>query len=213
MNSSLFEHRRAGVAVLLCFSAAMFTATTALAQESQVQVEANDGSQIEQHAVGYHSPEGDFTVDFPDGCERIRSTSPTMSRRLDSTSEQNILYAYCDRGGQTGQGASVKAFYAVTAEDGRTAGPKEVVERISKALAAKGVQVAREMEVKKEFSGGMVAEGVDVFAQEPGGAGQVWIRGLLVDGVIYLLEAWNQAGGLWEDPAYQSFFNSFKLIE
>ena len=213
MTSTWYESGQGRAATLLWLIALLFMMPAALAQEEQIQVEVNEGPRPERSAVTFRSPEDDFTVDFPEGCDRIRATAPSMTQQQDSLSEQDVLYAYCDRGKEPGQGASVTVFYAMTAEDGRSAGPADVVELIGKALVAKGVQVVHQTEIEKEFPGGALAEGTDIFAQEPGGAGQVWIRGLLVDGVIYLLEAWNQAGGLWEDPDYQNFFNSFKLIE
>ena len=40
--------------------------------------------------------------------------------------------------------------------------------------------------------------------------GEVWIRGLLIDGDIYILTAWNNQGGVWDNPDYITFFNSFQ---
>ena len=38
----------------------------------------------------------------------------------------------------------------------------------------------------------------------------VWIRGLLVEGDVYILAAWNKQGGVWGNPDYVDFFNSFQ---
>ena len=59
----------------------------------------------------------------------------------------------------------------------------------------------------------VVASADDLFhvqSGEVGGSGEVWIRGLLVDGDIYILAAWNRRGGVWGNPDYIAFFNSFQ---
>ena len=55
-----------------------------------------------------------------------------------------------------------------------------------------------------------VSEFLARLAGEEGGAGEVWIRGLLQGDDIFLLMAWNQAGGLFQDPEIAGFFASFR---
>ena len=60
-----------------------------------------------------------------------------------------------------------------------------------------------------ELEDGRRFEGLDLLAVDERNVGQVWLRGVLSEGDIYVLAAWKLAGGLFDDPDYQEFFNSF----
>jgi hypothetical protein len=47
-------------------------------------------------------------------------------------------------------------------------------------------------------------------AQPEEGPGEIWIRGLLIEGDVYIFAAWNEQGGVWKNPDYIMFFNSFQ---
>ena len=65
-------------------------------------------------------------------------------------------------------------------------------------------------EVRRVYNEDYAVEGVDVRAAAPEGDGEVRVMGLLSDGDIYILAAWNNAGGLDEDPEMTLFFDSFQ---
>lgn len=156
--------------------------------------------------VNYASEEGDFEVVFPGGCAKIRTRIPNSFRDDD----QKVVHAFCDRDGREGEGCSVTAWLNVRTPAGGPPRPTNVIDRIQQMLNQFGVQASRQKPIRYETEYGALIEGVDVLADNPDGSGQVWVRGLLVEGDIYLLTAWRAAGPLAEDQDFIAFFGSFR---
>jgi hypothetical protein len=156
----------------------------------------------------FTSQEGDFQITWPGGCGKLR----TRSLVDDGTSQdkEHPVFVSCDRNGEEGEGCSVSVLFNVKGADGGPAGPAEVVARMESMLVKFGAEIKRQAPLKKDFGDGLVVEGLDLQAAQTGGAGQVWLRGLLVYGDIYILAAWDLGGQLWGNPEYATFFNSFK---
>jgi hypothetical protein len=64
--------------------------------------------------------------------------------------------------------------------------------------------------VKRRYNEFYAVEGVDVRARAPGGPGEIRVMGLLSAGDVYVLAAWNIAGGLAADEQMMGFFASFQ---
>jgi hypothetical protein len=90
------------------------------------------------------------------------------------------------------------------------AGPEHVVTRVQEILAEYGAKVISQEVIKREYDNGIFIEGVEVKAKPEMGNGEVWVRGLIAEGDIYILTAWDLKGGVWENPAYITFFDSFQ---
>ncbi len=165
-----------------------------------------------KEAYLYSSKEGHFQVMMPSGCSRVdkraMGEAETDAEGLDGKVVQ-VTVATCDRFDKKGQGCSVMAIFNLTDGQGGNPGPPEVLRQVQKFLDKFGVQVQHQSQVSREFAEGRKMEGIDVKATVPDKPGQFWVRGLLSGSDVYLLAAWNDKGGLWDDPAYQKFFNSF----
>jgi hypothetical protein len=94
-------------------------------------------------------------------------------------------------------------------KDGGMAGPDEVIARLEEQLGRFGVRVVEQSPIARELEDGRRFEGLDLLAVDERNVGQVWLRGVLSEGDIYVLAAWKLAGDLFDDPDYREFFNSF----
>ncbi len=164
-------------------------------------VAAASGMQLKTEGFERQHAEAGFQVYWPSGCGKISEKS---SNGATERAAQEFIYT-CDRDGAPGRGVLVRCLRQAHDADGFAANPRTVVAMIERQLRKTGVQTQRQRPLKADG-----IEGVEVQATEPEGAGQVWIRGFLVGGDIYILEAWNQAGGLFEDPEVTDFFWSFQ---
>lgn len=157
------------------------------------------------------SREGDFRVTWPSGCSQVKTRTPADDSEAATNPEAEYpVMVFCDRHGEKGDGCSVTVVFNARSDDGGPAGPAEVTVRMQRMLRTFGAEIKRQAPLQKDFGQGRLAEGLDVQAAQTGGAGQVWVRGLLVDGVIYILAAWDLGGHVWENPEYITFFNSFQ---
>jgi len=165
----------------------------------------------ENEAKHYISADGNFQVVWPSGCDklRIRSNEPEYFVGEDESTVILVHSVICDREGETGEGCSVTATFEAKSKKGGEADAHEVLARVRNTLSRYGVTVVKQMPVKREFADGLIVEGVDVYGLGKDGVGQFWVRGLLAYHDIYLLTAWSVKGDLWENPAYQRFFNEF----
>ena len=167
---------------------------------------------LSPNPVVYQNEGGDFQVVFPRGCGKLvaRSNEPDLFGGEQWDDIIQVNHVYCDRYQKTGEGCSVTATFNLHSEDGSMAGPEQVIPRVEATLAEYGAKIVSPTTIQKEFDNGVVIEGVEVLARPEMGKGEVWIRGLLVEGDIYILTAWNNQGGVWKNPDYVTFFNSFQ---
>jgi len=158
----------------------------------------------------YHSNEGEFNVTWPSGCGRLKRRSNVPDPDADPFEVVYLHNVSCDQGGENGHGCSVTAIFNSKGADGGIPGPPEVLAQVTSRLETFGVKVIRQGPLKRELADGSLVGGVEVQAADPQGTGQVWMRGLLHAGDIFILTAWKLEGGLWDDPEFQNFFNSFE---
>ncbi len=162
--------------------------------------------------VVYTNENGDFQITFPGGCGKLvtRSNEPDLFGGELWDDIVQVNYVFCDRFQKDGEGCSVTATFNLHDEDGSMAGSKHVISRVESSLEQFGAKIISQQVLKKDFGNGIIAEGVDVTAKPDEGPGEVWVRGLLIDGDIYILAAWNKQGGVWKNSDYITFFNSFQ---
>jgi hypothetical protein len=154
------------------------------------------GGRVQQHA------DAGFQVFWPSGCGVIKEqVSDGRTRRAD----RELIYS-CDRDGELGEGTSVRVMFGARGPDGEAPDAAFVVALVERQLQRFGVRALRQRPLSADG-----IEGVEVHAGEPAGPGEVWLRGLLRDRDVYLLLAWNTAGGLFDDPQMTDFFASFRL--
>ena len=158
----------------------------------------------------FKSMEGDFRVIWPSGCHQVLTRTPMDEGDSDDWEKEQPVMVYCDRNGEKGEGCSVTAIFNVRGTNGSEASPDQVVARMQKLLASFGADITNQKPLKKDFGNGVLAEGLDVLAAQKGGSGQVWLRGMLIRGDIYIMSAWDLKGAIAQDPEYITFFNSFQ---
>lgn len=163
-----------------------------------------------QEPYAYVSAEGEFRITWPGGCGKLRRRNSIPDPEADPFDVVTVSHVSCERHGEEGTGCSVTSIFNQLSVDGGIAGPAEVVDRIEEALEKFGVRVVDQTPIVKELPSGEKIEGLDVRAVDTRNVGEVWLRGLLFNGDIYLVAAWNMAGGVWEDPQYQEFFATFQ---
>jgi hypothetical protein len=168
------------------------------------------------HEVGgpylYSSDLGDFQVMMPSGCAQVRiryNEKDTFEEEAPAIEDVKVVNVFCDRSGQTGSGCSVGVIFNLGDGQGGPAGEPELIKQIQKYLDQFGVEVLKQAQVARKFPQERNAQGMDLRCRAPESPGEVWIRGLLVQGDIYILVAWNEDGGLWSDPDIVGFFDSF----
>nr|MEE4269578.1 hypothetical protein [Candidatus Krumholzibacteria bacterium] len=160
-------------------------------------------------AHDFSSDIGDFRIMMPSGCAKVK----TRTREDDSASGEYIeetVVVYCDRFGKEGDGCSVTAIFNVEGPEGGMPEAPQVTERLENILKTYGAHVTDQRYLEKEFGDGLKAEGIDLLAARTGGSGQMWLRGMLINGDIYIIAAWNESGGVASNPEYVTFFNSFQ---
>lgn len=191
----------------------VFLPLLALAQtdDPTVRGSAENPAVMNEEAVNYASNEGDFRVIFPAGCGKIVTKLPN-DEGLDPVDKPTVkvTVTYCDRFQKKGEGCSVTSYFEVTAPDGGYPGPDQVLKRITRFLDTMNVSIQHQNALRKVLPDSTVIEGLDVYAGEKFGVGQAWVRGVIYQGDIYVLAAWKSTGGLWSDPDYATFFNSFQ---
>lgn len=140
-----------------------------------------------------------FTIFWPSGCGRVTEQS---SSRPTNRAEQEFILT-CKRGGS---GYSVRCLEIAHDAHGDPAHPQLVVSLIERQLARMKLRTVRQRPLEAD---GM--QGIEVQAESPDSSKEVWMRGLLIGPNIYLLLAWNDDGGLFEDPESRDFFVSFRV--
>jgi hypothetical protein len=165
--------------------------------------EGLDLSMLEQDSYRMPYQEAGFAIVWPSGCAEVAeqvSDGPTQR------AAREFFYS-CSHEQDRRHGVSVLRLQRAQAERGQAPHPRFVVELIEQHLALFAVRIVRQRPLQLE---GM--EGVDVHATEPMGLGEVWVRGLLIGTDVFVLMAWNRAGGLFEDAEIQQFIDSLELI-
>lgn len=199
--------------ILRLFLLSLLLPTLAVAQSTDMgSVQSADNPlTLSDRPVTHSSSEGDFRVTFPSGCSRTITRVPAEDTpEVNGIPGVRVVFTFCDRYQQKGEGCSVTSFFNVTSADGGYPGPDEVVKRVTDLLETMSLGIKKQTHLKKTLPDGTLIEGLDIFAAESSGVGQAWVRGLLYEGDIYVLAAWKNTGGLWENPEYITFFNSFK---
>jgi hypothetical protein len=185
-----------------------------LAQEAtpQLQGDPDNPVTLKKDAHEYYSMEGDFRVTWPSGCGSLTTRTPQESGLKGAGAQQEYpMSVFCDRHGEKGEGCSVLVVFNARSSAGDPAGPPEVLTRLRAKLQSFGADIVRQQPLAKDFGNGIKAEGIDILAAQPGGSGQVWLRGFLIGSDIFIMSAWDLGGELWSDPEYATFFNSFNL--
>jgi len=157
----------------------------------------------------YVNAEAEFRCTWPGGCGKLRRLSKAVDPDADPFTTVLVHNVFCDQDGKKGDGCSVTTVFNKLAADGGIAGPAEVLEYVENQLEEFKVTVVDQTPIRKVMDNDRLIEGLDIKARDTAGEGEVWIRGLLSNGDIYILAAWKAGGGLWDDPEYQDFFSSF----
>ena len=202
------------IAVAGALLPALVAGGLAVAQEAESPLEGSSENTISPTVEAYerYSTDGDFRVVWPSGCGSL--TTRTLGdgyADVDVFESEYPVGVHCNRAGKEGAGCMVVVVYNGKTADGSPAGPPEVVSRMTRQLQEYGAALVRQRPLVLQFAGGITAEGLEIHGAQQGGAGQVWLRGFLIGSDIYLLSAWDLEGGVWEDPEYHTFFNSFRL--
>ncbi len=202
--------------IMICTLVLGILPAVASAQDSDINIEGqNNGVTKMRDAYLYSSEMGRFQVMMPSGCAKVhRMTNLGDEADNDGLDESmvQVIVASCDRFEKNGQGCSVTAIFNLTDGNEGPPGADQVLRQVEKTLKKFGAQVQHQTKVSREFADGAKIEGVDVKAVVKGRDGELWIRGLLSGPDVFLLAAWNVRGGLWSNPAYQEFFNSFEPL-
>jgi len=151
-------------------------------------------------------PDAGFAVAWPTACSQLMER---QNQPADPDAPGSFLqFSYtCDDPRFEGRGCAVYAMRDVRTAEGGPANPAWVVDKVEDVLREFGVRAERQRPV----SWGAI-EGVEVQAVRPGEPGEVWVRGLLTGPDVYILAAWNQKGGCFDDLEMQRFFASFRLL-
>jgi hypothetical protein len=178
----------------------------------QGKVNLPDGMELSDNPVSYVSENADFQLTFPSGCGELHSrvNEPDLFGGETYDDIVQVQYIYCDRHQEKGEGCSITSVFNWHDQEGNPAGPPQVVKRVGDTLRSFGVKVVSQREVRRSYNEEVAVEGVDVFARAAEGDGEVRVMGLLSDGDLYVLAAWNNSGGLDEDPEMTLFFDSFQ---
>jgi hypothetical protein len=156
-----------------------------------------------QPGYGQDHAEAGFHVFWPSGCAGVKEQ---VSARPTEYAQREWVYT-CTHPDDLRHGVRVLRMQEASDEHGNPPHPRFVVGLVQDHLALFSVRVIRQRPL--EFGG---FQGVDVHGQEPDGAGEVWVRGLLLGTDVFILMAWNRAGGVFENPEIHRFFDSFRLL-
>jgi hypothetical protein len=155
-------------------------------------------------AAFQYSREGRFRIIWPPGCSQVRTKSQ-VNRKVEG--EPIIMaHVFCDRQDMTSEGCAVTAYFDEQSDFGGPPTPRNVTELIKKILLKMRVEITTQRPLRRGS-----LEGLQVLGQQPDGDGAVWIEGLLLGDVIYLLSAWSTSGDPFLEPVYHRFFDSFQI--
>lgn len=159
--------------------------------------------------IDYKSLEGQFTTTFPSGCARLH-TKMNVGQDGSTDVDVRVVFVNCDRWERTGEGCFVNAHVGVLAGLEGQKAVDVVLQEIRELMQGYEVAPTRQTPLSRDFGEHGRIEGLEVLAKAQSGEGEVWIRGFRRGDDIYLLMAWNSAGGLFSDPEYAVFFDAFR---
>lgn len=162
-----------------------------------------------KNPIPYKSPDGRFQVTFPSGCARLRTRTNAQPDKATEVVSQ-VVFTTCDRANVKNEGCSVIAMLGYARDVKGQAAADRVLAEVTRQLEGYGVKPVRQTPMRRDFGARGVVEGIDIQAQGPDGSGDFWIRGLLLGDDIYIVMAWKASGGLWTDPVYAQFFDTFR---
>lgn len=162
-----------------------------------------------KNPIPYKSPDGRFQVTFPSGCARLRTRTNAQPDKATEVVSQ-VVFTTCDRANVQNEGCAVNSMIGWAREAKGQEAADRVLAEVTRQLEGYGVKPVKQTPLRRDFGARGVVEGIDIQAQPTGGAGDFWIRGLLLGDDIYIVMAWKASGGLWTDPAYLEFFDSFR---
>jgi hypothetical protein len=186
--------------------------TPAAAWAQKVQGTGENAPELITRPYEYVSDQGNFKVFWPSGCGELVRRDMIENPDADPFDQVQVFNVYCDQNKQHGVGCAVTVLFNLHDGEGRLPGPAQVVPRMENHLRTLGVVVAKQRPIRRDLAGGTRLEGLEILAQEPEGPGQAWLRGLIHEGDVYLLSAWKIEGGLFDDPEYVAFFDSFEPV-
>ncbi|MBU8869777.1 MAG: hypothetical protein KOO60_02770 [Gemmatimonadales bacterium] len=178
--------------------------------EPEISIEGNTLTESTK-PVFFESYAGDFNIRFPGGCAKTRERIPVDDNPdVEKNHLQIATHVFCDRQGYSGEGCSVTAYVDDDLNAEPSADVSFVTRRVQAVLAKFGSKVIDQKPFHEIIEGGPRMEGLDVLASGPENKGQIWVRGLLVEGDVYILTAWRSQGQLALDPEFTAFFDSFR---
>ncbi|MFO7607893.1 MAG: hypothetical protein R6X35_01665 [Candidatus Krumholzibacteriia bacterium] len=184
----------------------------AAAWSQQIQGDGENAPELITRPYEYVSDQGNFKVTWPSGCGELVRRDRIENPDAEPIDQVQVFNVYCDQNKQHGVGSAVIVLFNLHDEEGRLPGPAQVVPRMESHLQTLGVAIVEQHPIRRDMPDGTRLEGLEILAQEPAGAGQAWLRGLIHEDVVYLLSAWKIEGGLFDDPEYAAFFNSFEPV-
>ncbi|MFN2371172.1 MAG: hypothetical protein ABR506_08470 [Candidatus Krumholzibacteriia bacterium] len=184
----------------------------AAAWSQQIQGDGENAPELITRPYDYVSDQGNFKVTWPSGCGELVRRDMIENPDAEPFDQVQVFNVYCDQNKQHGVGSAVIVLFNLRDGEGRLPGPAQVVPRMENHLQTLGVAIVEQRPIRRDMPGGTCIEGLEILAQEPAGAGQAWLRGLIHEDVVYLLSAWKIEGGLFDDPEYEAFFNSFEPV-
>ena len=167
-------------------------------------VEPTNAPELKQEGFQRTLTEAGFSVFWPSGCASLKEQISDGPTRL---ATQEFIYT-CDRNGTLSAGVSIRALRGARGSDGGAPQVQQVTEVVKKQLQNSGTRILRQRPLA---AGG--SEGVDVHAVEQDGSAEIWIRGILNGDDIFLLMAWDDRGGLFQDVEVVDFFASFRVTD
>ncbi len=164
---------------------------------------SSSGGDLSAEAYVAEYDEAGAGVTWPSGCEGV---SERVSDGPTDQALREFIYS-CQRHAPGSQKLTLRVLRRAHTEDGRPPHPRFVVSLIEEQLAQLGAKPQRQRPL--ETAG---IQGIEVQGVEPFGAGEVWLLGVLAGTDVYLLMAWDRAGGLFLDPEIETFFGSLRIF-
>ncbi|HPF69737.1 MAG TPA: hypothetical protein PLQ13_03625 [Candidatus Krumholzibacteria bacterium] len=192
--------------VIIIAAAALLAVAPA---SGQVSGTGDNAPELITAPYDYRSEQGQFSVTWPSGCGELRRREYPGDPKADPFERVSGYSVSCDQNKEHGRGCAVSVVWNEKSADGGMPGPEQVIARMEEHMRTLGVTIVRQQPIGRELADGTRIEGLEIQAARPDGAGQAWLRGLLYQGDIFLLSAWKLEGGLWDDPEFQQFFDSF----
>ena len=171
-----------------------------------------DGGQVMRETsnpVEFSSFEGGFSVTWPSGCGKLRTRMPSTAPPPEEFpgTEQTMIEVLCRRYGEKREIAWVAGLFNEKTARGTAPDPTHVVDRVKYVMESYGTALVEQTPLRRGS-----LEGIEVKAERPGDdPGELWLRGILAGPHFYIICAWKEFGGLFRDPEFEVFFDSFRI--